>query len=394
VKLGILSDAPHGEGPDGRLHGPPVLVRQFECWASLFSEVILLAPNVNGALPGSHAPYALTNLKHRPIRAAGGNTLRAKGRLLLEAWWWWREIRRLLRDVDALHIRCPNNVAVPGLLASLTTRHRKHAVYTGSWAGYPGEPWTYRFQRSFLRRWFRGPVGVYGDWASRPAHVVPTFSPTFSDAEWEAEEPAVRRRLERVAATDSSRGLRLLTVGALTANKNQRIAIEGVQALCARGWDVTLEIVGDGPLRPSLERQVGDSNLEGRVTFRGYLARAGVEDAYRRADFLVQPSRTEGFPKSVVDACRFGAAAILSDIPAHRSVFAARGAAALFSPCDGSCLAATVERLAREPAVHAGLVAAARAWSRGLTYGAFRSHLRDVLTSSWGLPASALGRDC
>ncbi|MBI3548190.1 MAG: glycosyltransferase family 4 protein [Elusimicrobia bacterium] len=66
---------------------------------------------------------------------------------------------------------------------------------------------------------------------------------------------------------------------------------------------VTLDVVGDGRFRASLEEQARTLGLRGAVRFHGHLP-AG--DAVRRrldaADLFVLPSRAEGLPRAMVEA--------------------------------------------------------------------------------------------
>lgn len=154
MRLGIISDSHHYYDTEGHLCNLTVLTRQFGCWSNLFAEVVICAPLLPGSPPISHSPYQNSNIRLLPISLAGGNSLRAKVHLGRQIQGWWRTLKILLGQVDAVHIRCPNNISLLGLLALLRARHPRQAVYTGTWPGYAGEPFTYRWQRWFLRRFF------------------------------------------------------------------------------------------------------------------------------------------------------------------------------------------------------------------------------------------------
>ena len=67
-----------------------------------------------------------------------------------------------------------------------------------------------------------------------------------------------------------------------------------------------LVIAGDGIEKSKLMRQIFQSNLTDQVTFVGQVK--GVEKAWLLSNccFLVQPSRYEGFPNSVLEAISCG----------------------------------------------------------------------------------------
>ena len=83
------------------------------------------------------------------------------------------------------------------------------------------------------------------------------------------------------------RALRLVAVGRLVEKKGFADAIEAVARLRAEGRDVTLEIVGDGPLADALRRGAGPG-----IGFHGAADAGAVLAALHRADIAVAPSVT------------------------------------------------------------------------------------------------------
>lgn len=65
---------------------------------------------------------------------------------------------------------------------------------------------------------------------------------------------------------------------------------------------VKLIIVGDGPLRPNLEKLVNELNLIGRVEFVGGVLPENVAKYYAAADVFVRPSLSEGLGNSFLEA--------------------------------------------------------------------------------------------
>jgi glycosyltransferase involved in cell wall biosynthesis len=65
---------------------------------------------------------------------------------------------------------------------------------------------------------------------------------------------------------------------------------------------VHLHLVGDGPLRPDLERLTAQVGLAGRVTFHGAVAHDRLPDYYRAADLCVLASHYESQSLVVLEA--------------------------------------------------------------------------------------------
>ncbi len=105
-----------------------------------------------------------------------------------------------------------------------------------------------------------------------------------------------------------------LLVGRLSAVKGHILAIDAFAQIASDIPNASMVFVGDGDLRPSLERAVAEAGLEGRVTFLGWQSAEGVRDAVRRASVLVQPSFAEGLPVVIMEAMAQGRPAIASQV--------------------------------------------------------------------------------
>jgi colanic acid/amylovoran biosynthesis glycosyltransferase len=102
--------------------------------------------------------------------------------------------------------------------------------------------------------------------------------------------------------------VRILTVARLVAKKGVEHSVRAVAALRHTHPDVRYDIIGDGPLRPSIEDLIRRDGLEGSVTLHG--ARDGdyVKQMMRQAHLFVLASVTaangdqEGTPVSLLEA--------------------------------------------------------------------------------------------
>ncbi|WP_116809136.1 glycosyltransferase [Steroidobacter cummioxidans] len=90
------------------------------------------------------------------------------------------------------------------------------------------------------------------------------------------------------------------SVGRLVAEKNQLPLLDTVAELRASGADVHLMLVGDGPMRSTLERRAAERGIAGAVTFTGSLP--DVRAALRAFDVFVLPSLSETFSNAALEA--------------------------------------------------------------------------------------------
>jgi colanic acid/amylovoran biosynthesis glycosyltransferase len=105
---------------------------------------------------------------------------------------------------------------------------------------------------------------------------------------------------------------RWLSVGRLTDKKGMADAIEAVGRLVALGNDLQFDIVGDGPLKSTLEALIRARNLQPHVRLLGALSNVEVMKAMREADAFLLCSKTapdgdrEGTPTVFVEAQAMG----------------------------------------------------------------------------------------
>jgi glycosyltransferase involved in cell wall biosynthesis len=95
-------------------------------------------------------------------------------------------------------------------------------------------------------------------------------------------------------------GIVLGTVAHLSPEKGHRTLLEAARLLTERGLVFHLVLVGEGRLRPTLERIAKQFGLEDRVTFTGF--RADSEALMRQFDVFCLPSLSEGLSSAILAA--------------------------------------------------------------------------------------------
>lgn len=158
----------------------------------------------------------------------------------------------------------------------------------------------------------------------------------------------------------------ILSVGLLAERKGHDVLLAALARIRALPWRA--EIVGpvhDDAVARALEAQRDALGLAGRVTFRGSLGEAALEEAYARATLFALATRYEGYGMVLSEAllrglpmisCRTGA--VPETVP--------EGAGILVGVDDAVGFAAALERLLTDGALRAAMTAAAVAGSRTL----------------------------
>jgi glycosyltransferase involved in cell wall biosynthesis len=137
--------------------------------------------------------------------------------------------------------------------------------------------------------------------------------------------------------------LRAGVVGRLCPEKGHATFLEAVAAAGLSPARARFVIVGDGPLRPALERRARGLGVGDQVQFLGW--RTNARAIIASLDLLVVPSLTEGSPLVVAEALSAGVPVLASrvgDIPTRVS---SGGNGVLVAPGDATTLAAALRRL-------------------------------------------------
>ena len=90
----------------------------------------------------------------------------------------------------------------------------------------------------------------------------------------------------------------IVCVGRFTAEKGHKVLIDAVSKMKHEGWQLSL--VGDGPLKGDLERQVEQLCIKDSVVFHG--AMKDFRKELSEASIFVMPSLREGFPNALIEA--------------------------------------------------------------------------------------------
>jgi phosphatidylinositol alpha-1,6-mannosyltransferase len=152
--------------------------------------------------------------------------------------------------------------------------------------------------------------------------------------------------------------------------KGHDVLVDALADLRARVPDVEWVVVGDGPLRGSLEERVRAQGVAQSVRFLGAVSDEVRNTWLRRADVLAMPSRLpgEGFGIAYLEAGAYGKPVVAGNVAGPAEAVADGVTGLLVDPSDPRAVAAALERVLvdRDLAQRLGRAgaeaAAARAW--------------------------------
>ena len=172
---------------------------------------------------------------------------------------------------------------------------------------------------------------------------------------------------------------RVVVVGRLAPVKRQRVALDALATVRDDVSDLHVDLVGDGPDRPLVERWIADHRASSWVTLHGRVTDDDLLDAYRRAWLVVSASHAEGWGMSLTEGGACATPCVATDIAGHRGA-ALDGVTGRLVPLDG--LAGAITDVLTDPDRRRTMAAAAVEHARGLSWTAVAARHLDLLAEA------------
>jgi glycosyltransferase involved in cell wall biosynthesis len=239
----------------------------------------------------------------------------------------WREFGARIKagEFDIVHRITPLSPTANSLIAARCAKAGVPFVL-GPLNG--GVPWPKGFgaERHREREWLSYLRGAYRLMPGRDATLRAASVILVGSRHTESEIPAAYRgkciyepenaidpeRFNREAVQDGSLPIRGCFIGRLVPYKGPDMLIEAAMPLLRAG-QMHLDIIGDGPMRGDLERQVSTAGVGAAVTFHGWIEHEKVQDIASQNHLLTFPSIREFGGGVVLEAMALGLVPVIAD---------------------------------------------------------------------------------
>nr|WP_315174646.1 glycosyltransferase [uncultured Flavobacterium sp.] len=306
MRFAIITHVLHKK-QNNQYFGYAPYVREMNVWAKFVKELVIV-----GAIE-EHKPTAIDCAYHHkeivfiPIDAIDVLTWKSRISTFFKLPRITWQIFKAMYQADHIHLRCPGNIGLIGCLVQVLFPFKpKTAKYAGNWDPKAKQPWSYRLQKWLLSNPFltrNMQVLVYGEWEGSSKNIHPFFTATY----WESEK-------EPLKPLTFANAIRFVFVGTLSEGKRPMYAIALVEALSKRGYNVHLDLYGEGQERFVLEQYIKKNHFDSFIELKGNQSKEIVKAAYQNSHFVLLPSKSEGWPKAIAEGMFWGCVPLATSI--------------------------------------------------------------------------------
>ncbi len=286
-------------------YGP--YVNEMNIWSKYVDQIILVAPRSTYSKTAIHSWYKKEEIEFIELKSFNLLNFRSFLFSILNIPINFFKILWAMYRSDHIHLRCPGNIGLLGCIAQVFFPSKiKTAKYAGNWDPNSKQPLSYRFQKWILNNTFltkNMQVLVYGSWNGISKNIKPFFTATYKEFEKENIVPKLL-----------SDELKFIFVGTLSSGKQPLYTIQLVAQLCNIGYHAKLDLYGEGQERDKLLNYINDNKLDSIISLKGNQTLEIVKEAYKYSNFLILPSKSEGWPKVVAEAMFWGCLPIATSV--------------------------------------------------------------------------------
>lgn len=373
MTLVIITHVPHIIEDNNYLAYAPY-VREMNIWIKNAEKIILVAPIATCRKTTIDIRYRHDNIEFVAVENFDivniKSTLKTIYKTPRISW----SIFKAMKDANHIHLRCPGNVGLLGSIIQIAFPNKiKTAKYAGNWDPRSKQPWTYKLQQWILGNTFltrNMQVLVYGDWEGSSKNIKPFFTATYHD-----EDKLPISKKEFKGRVD------FVFVGTLVKGKNPLYAIQLVEFLSKKGYDVYLSLYGEGTERTTIEQYVKANQLEALIELQGNQSKETVQKAYQKSHFVILPSDSEGWPKAIAEGMFWGCMPLATPVSCVPFMLD-QGKRGVLLTMDLEKDAKQIETLLNTQTDFDSKSENASEWSRNYTLDVFEREISDLLNMS------------
>ena len=292
--FGIITHTIH-KMKEGQIFAYEPYVREMNLWGKHVDKIIIIAPISFDEIRSIEIPYVHPRIKVVEIPNFNITSIENAFRSILVIPKICLTIYQVMQQVNHIHLRCPGNMGLLGCIVQVFFPSKiKTAKYAGNWDPNSKQPLTYKLQKWILGNTLLSKnikVLVYGKWPKHTKNCMPFFTASYH-----------KHEIEEIAKKDLNSHIKLLFVGAFSIGKQPLLSLRATHKLLKRGFDVSLDMYGNGSEFEKVKKYIDDHQLHKMIKLHGNQSKEVVKRAFQNSHFLIFISKSEGWPKVIAES--------------------------------------------------------------------------------------------
>ncbi|MGR6086931.1 MAG: glycosyltransferase family 4 protein [Arcticibacter sp.] len=359
---------------NGKIYAYGPYVREMNLWVKEHDRLTIVSPFIVDGSPNPiESSFDCSNIRFVRLPAFSFVDFNNRIRSFILLPFLIFQILRGLLSKGHLHFRLPGNVGLLSSLLQIFFPFRKKTFkYAGNWHQTNLQPWSYRLQRWIAKNPLltrNANVLVYGKQINDPGHVIDFYTASYHEDD--------RTEFEINSKFNDS-VIRLIIVGTLSEGKRPLLAVQVLEELLRGKVQAQLYVCGEGPLKDFLLGYVRNKKLESYVHLTGNIKRADVDQLLQESQFLLMPSKSEGWPKAVAEAMWWGCIPIATEISCIPQMLDHGKRGIIVNP-DAPAMAAVIMELLNDFEQSSRMRTEAMIWSRQYTLERMQNDIKRFI---------------
>lgn len=306
-KLVIISHTEHYKSANEQILGWGPTIKEVNYLGNYWEELIHIACLHDIEAPKSSLPYLKDNIHFVAIPTFGGKRILDKIQIIFKIPKIIYRIVVNIKDATEVQLRLPTSMGLfllPLFSFFLPRKYTFWIKYAGNWEQENG-PLSYRIQKWWLKKNLaKCNVTINGFWPNQPSHCISFENPCLFEND--IRQAAIIRE-NKVFQSPFT----FVFIGRLDEAKGIVRIIDALRHIPTNNIR-TVHFIGDS--LNALDYRKRCEFLGNKVIFHGFLSSEKIHSILKQSDFLLLPSKSEGFPKVVAEAACYGVIPIVSDV--------------------------------------------------------------------------------
>ena len=302
----IISDTPYSKDKNDELVGLDPTVEEIDHLGSLFKKIYHFAPLYNAESPKSFVKHQKLNIRVIPMTPSGGKLFISKLKHVFLFPLHILKLKPFLKKTDIIHFRAPTGFGVLFLPWLYVFWRKKIWIkYGGSWTSND-VPLSYKFQRWVLLHFPKNAIiTINNSTVKLEENFFQFLNPCFSS-------DVIKNNKNIVHKKNFRNGLNLVFVGRVEKNKGIDDIFKIFQKIDGMKNIKSLKIIGESKRENYYKEKA--NIISPKISILGPLSRKDIFKIYAESHVLILLSKSEGFPKVIMEAGVFGCVPIVSNL--------------------------------------------------------------------------------